>query len=182
MANFSERGRTISVLTWDKPGVLADIASLISKQEWNIFGLSVGPCEKEGCARFTILVEEENEETGRLAQEIGQLPGVITSEDISEQEIIVHELALVKVKVAPSEREQVLALTVPFRASINHVGPTTLILEVTGKREKVDAFIRLLRPFNIEAVNRSGPIAIPCVETPPELKTPAAPLLVHQRF
>jgi len=163
MDNSNKEERTIAVYAEDTPGVLAAIAVLVRDEGHNISNLAVGPCEEKGRARFTILVEEEGEGTSCLAQTIGELQGVISSEDITEKDKILEELALIKLRAeGAKERDQIITLVGTLTgAKIIRVGHTTLIVRMAGKPEEIEDLLVLLEPNKIEMVVRTAPITMP---------------------
>jgi acetolactate synthase I/III small subunit len=84
---------------------------------------------------------------------------VLKVNDITDQAIVARELALVKVSVTPALRQEIYALIEPFRASIVDVSKDSLVIQVTGESEKVEALIELLRPYGIKEVARTGTTA-----------------------
>ena len=151
--------RTVVALVQDKPGVLARISGLFRRRGFNIASLAVGPSEQPGMSRLTFVVEGESGLVGHVAAQLDRLIDVVSAEDITEQNIVWREMALIKVRATPHTRTEVLQLAGIFRVNVVDVGAETLTVETTGDTEKINSLIELLRGYGVEEVMRTGRVA-----------------------
>jgi acetolactate synthase-1/3 small subunit len=154
---FSQR--TISALVQDRPGVLARIAGLFRRRGFNIASLAVGRSERPGLSRMTFVVEGPEEVVRHVAAQLDRLIDVVEVHDITEQNIVWRELALIKVKATAGKRGEVLELANIFRVNVIDIGVESLTMEISGGRQKIDSLIELLRKFGLEEVIRTGRVA-----------------------
>jgi acetolactate synthase-1/3 small subunit len=144
----------------NRPGVLNRITGLFTKRHYNIESITVGHTEIEGISRMTFVVNVEDERIAeQIIKQLNKQIDVLKVNDITDQAIVARELALVKVSVTPALRQEIYALIEPFRASIVDVSKDSLVIQVTGESEKVEALIELLRPYGIKEVARTGTTA-----------------------
>ena len=160
MAQLATEYHTITALVEDKPGVLARVAGMFSRRGFNISNLSVGHSESPGLSRMTFVVEGDEWVVEQVAKQLYKLIDVVRVSDISEDAIVVRELALVKVKSSPETRPEIMQIVDIFRANIVDVANDALIIEVTGDEEKIDALLQLLKPFTIKETMRTGRVAM----------------------
>jgi len=151
--------RTISALVLDRPGVLARIAGLFRRRGFNIASLAVGLSERPGLSRMTFVVEGPEEVVRHVAAQLDRLIDVVEVHDITEQNIVWRELALIKVKATAGKRREVLELANIFRVNVIDIGVESLTMEISGGRQKIDSLIELLRKFGLEEVIRTGRVA-----------------------
>ncbi|BDG46263.1 MULTISPECIES: acetolactate synthase small subunit [Parageobacillus] len=152
--------RIITMTVNNRPGVLNRITGLFTKRHYNIESITVGHTEVEGISRMTFVVNVEDERTAeQIIKQLNKQIDVLKVNDITNQAIVARELALVKVSVTPALRQEIYTLIEPFRASIVDVSKDSLVIQVTGESEKVEALIELLRPYGIKEVARTGTTA-----------------------
>ncbi|KYD30846.1 acetolactate synthase small subunit [Parageobacillus toebii] len=152
--------RIITMTVNNRPGVLNRITGLFTKRHYNIESITVGHTEVEGVSRMTFVVNVEDERTAeQIIKQLNKQIDVLKVNDITDQAIVARELALVKVSVTPALRQEIYTLIEPFRASIVDVSKDSLVIQVTGESEKVEALIELLRPYGIKEVARTGTTA-----------------------
>ena len=151
---------TITALVRDKPGVLARVAGMFSRRGFNISNLAVGRSETAGLSRMTFVVEGDEWVFEQVAKQLYKLIDVVRVTDISSESIVTREMALVKVKASPESRSEIMQMVDIFRANIVDVGKDSLIIEVTGDEEKIDALVMLLQPFGVRETMRTGRIAM----------------------
>ncbi len=158
----SDRGapHTITALVEDKPGVLARIAGLFSRRGFNISNLSVGHSETPGLSRMTFVVEGDEWVVEQVTKQLYKLIDVVRVTNISDESIVVRELALVKVRSSAASRAEIMQIVDIFRAKTVDVTRESITIEVTGDEEKVNALLRLLHPFGIRETMRTGRIAM----------------------
>ena len=152
---------TLSVLVENKPGVLSRVTGLFSRRGFNIESLAVGTCEEPDMSRITIVVIGDDAKVEQVMKQLHKLIDVIKVSDLSENERVERELALIKVNAEPgSSRAEVMQIASIFRAQIIDVGAKSVILQITGEAEKIDALEKLLRQFGVKELVRTGRIGI----------------------
>ncbi|MDI6719321.1 MAG: acetolactate synthase small subunit [Methanomicrobiales archaeon] len=155
------KAHTLSVLVENRAGVLSRVAGLFSRRGFNIESLAVGTCEEPGSSRMTIVVESDDSQIEQVQKQLNKLIDVIKVSDITENEIVERELALIKVNAEPgSSRAEVMQIASIFRAQIVDVGSKTVVLEATGDTNKINALEKLLRQYGIKELVRTGKIAV----------------------
>ena len=152
--------RTITALVQDKPGVLNRISSMFRRRGFNIASLAVGRSETPNLSRMTFVVEGNDTVVEQVAQHLNKLVEVFKVSDMSEQNIVSRELALLRVKTTNQNRSEIMQITSAFRANIIDVTQTSFIIEVTGTEQKIDALEDLLRGFGVAEVMRTGMVAM----------------------
>ncbi|MCH7608397.1 MAG: acetolactate synthase small subunit [Chloroflexi bacterium] len=151
---------TITALVQDRPGVLARIAGMFSRRGFNISNLAVGHSETPGLSRMTFVAEGDEWVVEQVMKQLYKLIDVVQVYDITAENIVLRELALLKVRSNAESRPEIMQLVDIFRANIVDVAKDALVIEVTGDEEKVDALIQLLQPFGLREVMRTGRIAM----------------------
>ena len=152
--------RIVTALVEDKPGVLARISGMFRRRGFNIASLVVGQCELPNKSRMTFVVESDDKTVEQVTKHLYKLLEVIKVNDISEQNIVERELALIRVKTNPQTRSEIMQIVDIFRAHIVDVANDVTIVEVTGNEHKVNSLQTLLEPFGILEVMRTGTIAM----------------------
>lgn len=155
-----ERKHTIAVLVENKFGVLARIAGLFSGRGYNIHSLTVGETQDSAVSRMTIVSSGDEKIIEQILKQLERLVEVIKVEDLTEEDFVDREMALVKVNAQADVRAEVLRITDIFRGNIVDVSPSTYTIEITGDSAKVDALIGLLRPIGICEIARTGKAAM----------------------
>ncbi|MFP5112366.1 acetolactate synthase small subunit [Bacillaceae bacterium C204] len=153
--------RIITATVQDRSGVLNRVTGLLQRRQFNIESISVGPTETEGVSKMTLVVEIEDEQ--RLEQVTKQLNkqiDVLKVSDITDKAIVVRELALIKVASSSQLRSEINGIIDPFRAIVIDVSKDSLAVQITGKPEKIDALLELLRPYGIKEIARTGLTAL----------------------
>ena len=154
------RHHTIIALVQDKPGVLTRVAGLFRRRGFNISSLAVGNSEQKGLSRMTFVVDGDQYTVDQATKQLDKLIDVVKVANLSDEEIVSRELALIKVKVTPSTRGEILEMVHPFRAEIVDVGSQSMVIEVTGSGEKIQALYDLLEPFGVLELMRTGRLAM----------------------
>ena len=156
----SGRKHILSILVENKPGVLTRIAGLFARRGFNIDTLAVGPTDDPTLSRITLTLDGAMHPIDQVTKQLHKLINVIKIRDREPRDTVARELALFKVSVDGSARGEVMQVVEIFRAKIIDVTRRSLIVEVTGTREKVEAFERMVRPFGLVEMARTGEIAI----------------------
>ncbi len=151
---------TIVALVQDRPGVLNRIASKWRQRGFNIESLAVGHSEVPGLSRMTFTVDGTTTDVDQVTKQMYKIIEVVKVSDLTEHDMVHRELALVKISAGPQQRGAVLEIVDIFRAKIVDVSPESLIIEVTGTEDKVDALIEMVRPFGVKELVRTGRVAM----------------------
>jgi acetolactate synthase-1/3 small subunit len=152
---------TLSVLVENKAGVLSRVTGLFSRRGFNIESLAVGICEEPDMSRITIVCIGDDQQIEQVMKQLNKLVDVIKVSDLTDNDRVERELALIKVAAEPgTTRAEVMQIADIFRANIVDAGTKTLVLEVTGDTEKIDAIETLLRQYGVKELVRTGKIAI----------------------
>jgi acetolactate synthase-1/3 small subunit len=157
---MAETKHTLVALVEDKPGVLNRMASLFRRRGFNIESIAVGRSEIPHLSRMTIVVDGATTMVEQVRKQLDKVIDVVKVSDISGDEIIARELALIKVKATSSTRSEIMQIVDVFRANIVDVASDSVTVEVTGDEEKVDSLFNLLRGFGIKEIVRTGRIAM----------------------
>ena len=152
---------TLSIVVADQPGELSRIVGLFSARGFNIETLSVGQTTDPAWSRVTIVTRGDDRTIEQIVKQCSRLARVRVVSDVTMQPHIEREMALIDVEATPgAARQELLNLVAVFRAKVVDISPTGMIIEASGNKEKVEAFIGLLRPMGVRDVTRTGCIAI----------------------
>ena len=154
------RKHVLSILVENKPGVLTRIAGLFARRGFNIDTLAVGPTDDENISRITLTLDGAVHPIDQVTKQLHKLVNVLKIRDLEPEETLARELALFKIAADGSARTEVMQLCEIFRAKIVDVSRRSVVIEVTGTQDKVEAFERLVRPFGLIEMARTGEIAI----------------------
>lgn len=155
-----EMRHTISLLVENKFGVLARISGLFSARGYNIDSLSVGTTDDPLVSRMTIVVRGDKRILDQVEKQLSKLVDIITVADYQETPHLERDLILVKVSSDKATRSELIQICDIFRAKIVDVAVDSVIIEMTGDEEKIEALLRLLRPFGIKETCRTGIVAM----------------------
>lgn len=147
--------RVLSVLVDNTSGVLNRVAGLFSRRGYNIDSLTVGVTEDPRFSRMTIVVTGDDDILEQIEKQIRKLEDVQEVEVLESATSVCRELILAKVKTSSSKRQEVMAVADIFRANIVDVSKDSLMVELTGTQNKLEAFLNLLSDYQIELV-RTG--------------------------
>ncbi len=150
----------ISAVVENKPGVLARIASLFSARGFNIESLNVGETENPQWSRMTITVSGDAPVMEQVRKQLEKLIDTLKVTELSGEGSLERDLALIKLKAPAQRRGELRDLVEIFRARVADVSEKHMIVEISGSEEKVDSFVKLLAPFGIVEMARSGRIVI----------------------
>ena len=151
---------TLSVLVEDKPGVLARVASLFSRRGFNIESLAVGPTEIPDVSRMTIVVSVTGLPLEQVTKQLNKLVNVLKIVELDPDASVQREIMLVKVKADIDTRSHILETAQLFRAKVVDVAPDAVTIEATGKSDKLTALLKVLEPFGIKELVKSGMVAV----------------------
>jgi len=157
---MEETLHTLVSLVQDEPGVLTRVAGLFRRRGFNIESLSVGHCEQPGLSRMTIVVKGDDAEVDQVTRQLDKLINVVNVTDITRRDMVARELALIKVAAQANDRSEIMQIVDIYRAKIVDVATESLTVEVTGGEDKIDSLLRLLLPFGITEMARTGRTAL----------------------
>ncbi len=146
----------LSLLVDNTAGVLARVSGLFSRRGYNIDSLSVGVTENPKFSRMTVAVSGDERILSQIKKQLLKLEDVRSITELKDGASVCRELLLVKVKVGPEERQQLISLADVFRAKVVDVSTDSVMIEITGNNNKIHAFIALLDGFTIEEMVRTG--------------------------
>jgi len=154
------RKHILSILVENKPGVLTRVAGLFARRAFNIDTLAVGPTEDPTISRMTITLDGALHPMDQVVKQLHKLINVLKIRDLEPEDTLARELALFKISADGGNRGEVMEIVDIFRAKIVDVSKRSVIVEVTGTDDKVEAFERMVRPFGLVEMARTGEIAI----------------------
>ncbi len=152
---------TLSVLVENKFGVLARVAGMFSGRGFNIDTLNVAPSHDERYSRITATVRGDSQQLDQCIKQLHKLVDVIEVNDLAQGQFAARELVLLKVGAQGASRTEIVQICDIFRAKIVDVSHRSVIIELTGNHEKVEAFLQMVEPFGIKAMARTGIAALP---------------------
>jgi len=150
----------ICAIVENRPGVLALVSGLFSARGFNIDSLAVGETEDPELSRMTIVAEGDEFVLDQITKQLRKLIPVVKVQDISSRDHVERDLMLIKVAAPADKRGEVLDVIQVFQGKVVDISQEDLIVEVSGPEGKVEAFIRLMRPYGIKEVARTGRIAL----------------------
>lgn len=157
----NERTHIISAIVENKPGVLYSVANLFRRRGFNIESISVGPTEQEDLARMTVTVKGDEKTIEQVVKQLNKLIDVVKVSRLDPENVVTREMALIKVHVSETKaRSDVMNYVDVFRGRIVDISPETLMVEITGGSDKIDAFIDLMKSFGIKELARTGITAL----------------------
>ncbi|GIO13982.1 acetolactate synthase small subunit [Cohnella xylanilytica] len=154
------RKHTIAILVNDQPGVLQRVSGLFGRRGFNIESITVGASEEPGLSRMVIVTTGDDHTLEQIQKQLYKIIDVIKVIDIGSNPMVGRELGLIKVNAEPSARPEILGVVETFRAAVVDIGPNSLIVQVVGDSEKIDAMIELLKPYGIRELSRTGVTAM----------------------
>ena len=147
---------TLSLFVNNKPGVLVRVALVFSRRGFNIESLVVSPAAEGRFSRMTISVSGAPEDLEQVVKQLAKLVDVVHAIDHTGDQSYEVEIALVKLECPLDSRTQILQIAEHYKARVVDYGAESLVLQAFGSSEKLDAFISLLRPFQLSELVRSG--------------------------
>ena len=148
--------KVLSLLVDNTSGVLSRVSGMFSRRGYNIDSLSVGVTENPKYSRMTVAVSGDDRILSQIKKQLNKLEDVVDIIELEDGSSVRRELVLVKVKADVAERQEIIAVANVFRASIVDVSPESLMIELTGNTNKIEAFINLLNGFTIQEFVRTG--------------------------
>ncbi len=152
---------TLSVLVRNEFGVLSRVAGMFSGRGYNIDSLNVAPTIDPKVSNMTIVTEGDDDAIEQISKQLHKLIDVIKVTDHVEGSFVDREMAVMRVSPTLDQRAEVLRIAEIFRGRIVDVSPKSFGIEVTGRRDKIEAMARLLEPLGLRELMRTGPLAMP---------------------
>lgn len=151
----------LSAIVQNVPGVLAHISGMLASRGYNIDSLAVGETEINGLSRMTFVVRGDDRVLEQVRKQLEKIVTVVSVQDISANDYVERDLMLIKVSASTgTKRSEIRELAEIFRARIVDVGPEELMIEISGRENKVQAFVERMRPYGINELVRTGRIAM----------------------
>jgi len=150
----------LSALVQNVPGVLSNISGMLASRGYNIDSLAVGETEDPRLSRMTFVVVGDDSILEQVRKQLEKIVTVVRVDDVSGRDHVERDLMLIKVAAVQGRLSEVRELVEIFRAQIVDVSPEMVMIEISGKERKIEAFIELMRPFGIVELVRSGRIAM----------------------
>jgi len=151
----------ISALVQNEPGVLAQVAGMFAARGFNIDSLVVGRTEDPTLSRMTIVVIGDDRVLEQVRKQLGKVIPVVKIRDFLDVDYVERDLMLLRVHASPARRPEVVDLVNLFRGRVVDIARDSLMIELSGTEEKVEAFVNLVRPYGIRELARTGVIAMP---------------------
>jgi acetolactate synthase-1/3 small subunit len=151
----------ISAIVEDRPGVLFKVTSLIRRRGFNIATITVGSTEKEKVSRITMTMEGDVRIVEQLIKQLSKIPDVVKITELTPTESVYRELAIVKVSAQDqAKRSDILNYITIFRGRVIDASKDSLIIEIVGSPNKINAFLDLMKSFGIAELARTGMVAL----------------------
>ena len=157
---MKEQKIIISLLVKNEAGVLTRVSGLFARRGFNIDTLSVGVTENDSVSRITVTATGDDYIKDQIVKQLDKLHDVIIVEILDDKNIITRELLIVKLNVEQGKRSVIMEAVNIFRAKVVDLSPDSLSVEITGDKNKCDAFVEYLKPFGIAEICRTGTTAI----------------------
>ncbi|HHU77186.1 MAG TPA: acetolactate synthase small subunit [Firmicutes bacterium] len=152
--------RVLAILVEDRPGVLTRVSGLFSRRGYNIQNIAVGRTMEPGISRMTVTVDADPLTVEQIVKQLNKQINVLKISDLTDEPSVGRELLLVKVKAEPDKRGDIQQMARTFRARIIDLSPDSMIVEVTGNNEKLEAFLLMMQEFGIKEIASTGKVAL----------------------
>lgn len=149
--------RMLTAKLQDSTGVLNRFTGVLSRRQVNIESISVGKTDERNISRITIIIDVDSlDDVEQIIKQLNRLIDVVRVRDITDMPHIEREVVLIKLAAPTNKRAEILAVIQPFRASVVDVAPKSITIQVTGDMDKVEALLRVVKPYGIQNVARTG--------------------------
>lgn len=148
--------KVFQLLVDNNSGVLSRISGLFSRRGYSIESITAGVTADYKVTRITIVTTGDDEVLEQIEKQLAKLVDVRDIRELKPDESVYRELALIKVKAAPEQRQGVISVADIFRAKIIDVANESMIIELTGNQAKIEAFLNLLEGYEILELARTG--------------------------
>ncbi|MFH0924329.1 MAG: acetolactate synthase small subunit [bacterium] len=151
----------LSILVRNHAGVLSHVAGLFARRGYNIESITAGITEDPEISRLTIVVKGDEHTLEQVSNQLGKLIDVITIIDLKPTNAIARELAIITINVDGSKRNDAIQIAQAFKAKIADISENTLTIELTDTEHNINNLIKLLSPYKIVELGRTGTLALP---------------------
>ena len=141
-------------------GALNRVANLFSQRGFNLESVSVGETSDPTLSRMTVVTSGNDQIIGQVIRQLDGLVDTVVVDDVTNEDHVERELCLVKVRCSSEERAHIMSVVDIFRATVINITPDSLTFEVTGPPTKVNAFIGMMKEYDLREVARSGRVAM----------------------
>ena len=148
--------RILSILVDNTSGVLSRVAGLFSRRGYNIDSITAGVTADQRYSRMTVVCEEDDQMLQQITKQLAKQEDVRDVKVLEQDDSVARELMLVKVAVKPEQRQGALSVADIFRAKVVDVSKDSLIMEMTGSQNKLQAFVELMADYEILELARTG--------------------------
>jgi acetolactate synthase I/III small subunit len=155
------RTHTLVITVRERPGSVDRVVGLLRRRRANMHTLTIGRSEQPDVARITAVIDDSSVAAGQLVEQIRKVVDVRQVLNLSAEQMVERELALIKVTNDPQRTSEIIELGHQFGARIADVTIETVMLEITNNTEQVEKLLNLLQPFGIREVARTGSVAMP---------------------
>ena len=155
-----DKRHILTLLVDNEPGVLSRVVGLFSGRGFNIESLCVAPTMDSAVSRITVTTKANPPLIEQIEKQLNKLINVIKVRDLSIEEAVKREMAIIRVKAGAQTRAEVLRIVDIFRCKVVDVGSEQYTIEVTGDQGKIEALLRLLKPIGIKEIARTGMLAM----------------------
>jgi acetolactate synthase I/III small subunit len=154
------RKHTISLMLENKFGALNRVAGMFSAKGYNLDSITVGPTEDPTVSRMTIVTRGDDSIIEQIIKQLNKLIDTLKVVDLTYESFMERELALIKIGTTKENRPEIMQIVEIFQAKIIDISHKTVTVEATGSGQKVDAIVKMLKPFHIKELARTGRVAL----------------------
>lgn len=154
------RRHLLVVLVMDRPGVLNRVASLMRARNFNIDSLAVSRTDKPQISRMTLTLHGDDVAVEQAAKQLYRLIDVLKVQDVTAEQVVEHELALLKVRATDGNRAEVIKIVELFKGRIVDIAPDAVIVEASGTEAEIDSLVALVRGYGIKELVRTGAVVM----------------------
>ena len=148
------------VLVMDRPGVLNRVASLMRARNFNIDSLAVSRTDKPHISRMTLTLHGDDVAVEQAAKQLYRLIDVLKVQDVTADQVVEHELALLKVRATDHNRAEVIKIVELYKGRIVDIAPDAVIVEASGTEAEIDSLVALVRGYGIKELVRTGAVVM----------------------
>jgi acetolactate synthase-1/3 small subunit len=150
------RRHVLVAIVLDKPGVLNRVASLMRARNFNIDSLAVSRTDKDHISRMTLTLHGDAVAVEQATKQLYRLIDVLKVQDVTRDQLVEHELALIKVRATDANRGEVITIVELYKGAVVDISAESLIVEAHGTEAEIDALVALLRSYGIKELVRTG--------------------------
>jgi acetolactate synthase-1/3 small subunit len=156
----TQRRHVLVAIVNNRTGVLNRVASLMRARNFNIDSLAVSRTDRESVSRMTITLHGDDVAVEQAAKQLYRLIDVLKVQDVTADQVVEHELALIKVRATDANRAEVIKIVELYKGRIVDIAPESVIVEATGAESEIDALVALMRSYGIKELVRTGAIVM----------------------